>query len=80
MSILPFRICQFPHFVVYVSEALVSTRNFRVTRTVNGTLNTEDVPKDVVRFLTQATFGPTEDAIQRLIADDADYEAWDPNA
>lgn len=32
--------------------------------------------KDVVRFLTQATFGPTEDTIQRLIADDADYATW----
>ena len=36
----------------------------------------DNTAKDVVRFLTQATFGPTEDTIQRLIADEANYEAW----
>lgn len=32
--------------------------------------------KDIVRFLTQSTFGPTEDAIQSLVATEADYGSW----
>ena len=36
----------------------------------------DPVAIDVVRFLTQSTFGPTENAIQRLVADDANYADW----
>lgn len=32
--------------------------------------------KDIVRFLTQSTFGPTEQEIQRLVATDSNYENW----
>lgn len=32
--------------------------------------------KDIVRFLTQSTFGPNEDSIQALVASEADYETW----
>lgn len=32
--------------------------------------------KDIVRFLTQSTFGATESDIQQLVASEADYDAW----
>ncbi|MEP7705674.1 DUF1800 family protein [Paraglaciecola sp. 25GB23A] len=36
----------------------------------------DEQAKDIVRFLTQATFGPTERDIQNLVARGAKYEAW----
>lgn len=36
----------------------------------------DPVATDVARFLTQATFGPTEEALLALYEDDADFAAW----
>lgn len=39
-------------------------------------LASNPMAQDIARFLTQATFGPTEDDIQDLVFTDADYTTW----
>ena len=39
-------------------------------------LASNPMAQDIARFLTQATFGPTEDDIQDLVFTDADYATW----
>ncbi|WP_051275349.1 DUF1800 family protein [Aestuariibacter salexigens] len=36
----------------------------------------DEQAQDIVRFLTQSTFGPTEHSIHYLMATDADYASW----
>ncbi len=74
------------HTAEYPSGEISASFNFDATVTPpeNSTLTSEDIDRDIIRFLTQATYGPTPEAYQNL-RDKIDetgsnrlqvYEAW----